>query len=298
LSDPYKVLEIERSATADAVRKAYRRLAKKLHPDLNPGNKDSEALFKEVSNAYEFLSDAEKRRQFDAGEIGASGAAPTRGPFYKDYAGAGDHAYGNHSAFTDFAGAEDIFNELFRRQPGQARHTRGRNQTYRLSIEFLEAVNGAIKRVTLPDGGVLDVAIPPGFQAGQLLRLRGKGAASADEGEPGDALVQISVNAHPYFVRKGDDIHIELPITLAEAVLGARIRAPTPTGVVMLTVPKGSNTGAVLRMKGRGVQRQDGYGDELIKLKVVLPQTSDPALEAFVGAWTPSPDDDPRRDMH
>jgi len=297
LSDPYKALEIERSATADEVRKAYRRLAKKLHPDLNPGNKDSEALFKEVSNAYDLLSDAEKRRQFDAGEIDASGAPPPRGPFYKDYAGAGDHAYENHSAFTDFAGAEDIFNELFRRQSGQARHARGRNQTYRLTIEFLEAVNGAIKRVTMPDGGMLDVAIPPGFQAGQLLRLRGKGAPSAGEGEAGDALVEISVKPHPYFVRQGDDIHIELPITLSEAVLGARIRAPTPTGVVMLTVPKGSNTGAVLRMKGRGVVRQDGHGDELIKLKVVLPQVADAALEAFLDAWTPSPDYDPRRDM-
>ena len=299
MNDPYETLEVERSATAAEVRKAYRRLAKKLHPDLNPGSKDAETLFKNLSNAYDLLSDAERRRQFDAGEIDAAGAVKSHGKFYKDYAGSAgaDGAYENHSAFTDFAGAEDIFAELFRRRPGQSPRVRGQDQTYGLLIEFLEAINGATKRVTLPGGGILDVAIPAGFRAGQTLRLRGKGAPSDGEGQPGDALVEVSIKPHPYFVRHGDDIHIELPITLAEAVLGARIRAPTPSGVVMLTVPKGSNTGAVLRMKGRGVLKPDGHGDELIKLKVMLPQAPDEALEAFLGAWTPSPDYDPRRDM-
>ncbi len=145
----------------------------------------------------------------------------SHGKFYKDYAGsaAADGAYENHSAFTDFAGAEDIFAELFRRRPGQSPHVRGQDQTYRLLIEFLEAINGATKRVTLPGGGILDVAIPAGFRAGQILRLRGKGVPSDGEGQPGDALVEVSIKPHPYFVRQGDDIHVELPITLAEAVL-------------------------------------------------------------------------------
>ena len=168
---------------------------------------------------------------------------------------------------------------------------------YRLSIEFLDAVNGATKRLTLPEGGTLDVTIPPGIQEGQILRLRGKGAPSLGEGEPGDALVEISINPHRFFARHGDDIHIDLPVTLAEAVLGARIRVPTPTGPVMLTVPKGSNTGAVLRLKGKGVPRRGGHGDELVKLKVMLPSEPNPELEAFLSNWTPGTSYDPRRDM-
>ena len=192
---------------------------------------------------------------------------------------------------------DDIFAELLRRRAREARHARGPDLHYHFSIEFLDAVNGATKVLTLPKGGTLHVTIPPGIQEGQILRLRGKGAPSLGEGEAGDALVEISINPHKFFSRQGDDIHLDLPITLTEAVLGAQIRAPTPRGPVVLTVPKGSNTGNVLRLKGRGVPRRDGHGDEFVTLKVMLPPEPNPELEAFLSNWTPGKSYDPRRDM-
>ena len=186
---------------------------------------------------------------------------------------------------------------MLRRRARDARHARGPDLHYQFSIDFLDAVNGATKALTLPKGGTLHVTIPPGIQEGQILRLRGKGAPSLGEGEAGDALVEISINPHKFFSRQGDDIHLDLPITLTEAVLGAQIRAPTPKGPVVLTVPKGSNTGTVLRLKGRGVPRRDGHGDEFVTLKVMLPPEPNPELEAFLSNWTPGKSYDPRRDM-
>ena len=299
MKDPYEILGIARDATSDGIRRAYRRLAKTLHPDLNPGNKASEERFKEVAAANALLSDPDKRQRFDAGEIDASGAEKPRQRYYKDYAAEAPAGgpYDNRSGFADFADTDDLFAQLFREQAQRQRRAPGADLRYRLAVDFLDAITGASKRITLPDGGTLNVSIPSGIEEGQTLRLRGKGAPSAGEGVAGDALVEISIVPHRFYTRAGDDIHLELPITLSEAVLGGRVKAPTPSGPVMLVVPKGSNTGAVLRLKGKGVARRNGHGDVLVTLKVALPLEPDPELEAFLTKWTPGPGYDPRREM-
>ena len=166
-----------------------------------------------------------------------------------------------------------------------------------MPVDFLDAVNGASRTITLPQGGTLNVTIPPGVEDGQILRLRGKGAPSLGEGRPGDALVQIVVRPHRYFTREGDDILLDLPITVKEAALGAEVRTPTTTGNVMLRIPKRSNTGDVLRLRGKGVKTRSGAGDELVKLKVMMPAEADPALDAFLADWKPAVSYDPRKEM-
>ena len=295
MKDPYEILGVARAAAPDEIRKAYLKLAKKLHPDLNPGDKKSESRFKEVASAYDLLSDPEKRRRFDSGEIDASGAEAPQERYYRDYAAqsADGNPYESRSGYADFTDTDDILAEIFRRQK---RRARGSDLRYSLAINFLDAVNGATKRINLPEGGSLDVNIPPGIQQGQVLRLRGKGAPSPGEGETGDALVEVSINPHPFFSRHGDNIHVDLPVTFAEAVLGAEIKTPTPTGPVMLKAPKGSNTGTVLRLKGKGVPRPGGRGDLLVKLKIMAPSEPNPELEAFLVTWSPA-NYDPRREM-
>jgi DnaJ-class molecular chaperone len=295
MKDPYEILGVARAAAPDEIRKAYHKLAKKLHPDLNPGDKTAESRFKEVAGAYDLLSDAEKRRRFDSGEIDATGAEKPQQRYYRDYAGQASDGdpYESQSGYADFADTDDILSQMFRRQ---TRRARGADLHYSLAVDFLDAVNGATKRINLPEGGSLDVTIPPGIQQGQTLRLRGKGAPSRGEGETGDALVEVSIHPHPFFTRHGDNIHLDLPVTISEAVLGGEIKTPTPTGPVMLKAPKGSNSGTVLRLKGKGVARPDGRGDLLVKLKIMAPTEPDPELEAFLAAWTPA-NYDPRKGM-
>ena len=299
MKDPYEILGVAKTATPEDIRKAYRQLAKKLHPDLNPGDKHAEERFKEVSAANEFLSDPDRRKRYDAGEIDASGVetAPPRGRFYREYAGGAGHPYESASGYADYAEGDDLFAELLRRSREQARRAPGADLHYELPVSFLDAVNGATRTIAMPQGGTLEVTIPPGVEDGQILRLRGKGAPSPGEGPPGDALVQIVVEPHRSFTREGDDIHVELPISIKEAALGGEVRAPTTTGGVMLKIPKRSNTGDVLRLKGKGVKRRDGAGDEFVKLKVVMPKAPDPELEAFLANWTPAAGDDPRKEM-
>jgi DnaJ-class molecular chaperone len=298
MKDPYDVLGVERTASLEDIRTAYRRLAKKLHPDLNPGNREAEERFKEVASAYDILSDKEKRQRYDDGEIDATGAERPRQRYYKDFASQPDQPYANSSGFADFADTDDILSEFLRQQAHARANARGPDLSYRLPVEFLDAVNGGTMRLNLPEGGTLDVRIPPGIVDGQTLRLRGKGAPGRGEGGPGDALVEVSIKPHRFFTRQGDDIHVEVPVTLNEAVLGGRINVPTPTGPVTMTVPKHANTGTVLRLRGKGVARADGgHGDEFVKLKLMLPEKPDPELETFLSNWEAGKTYDPRRDM-
>jgi DnaJ-class molecular chaperone len=296
-ADPYQTLGVKRDASQQDIQKAYRRLAKKLHPDLNPGNKKAEEEFKEVSAAYDLLGDADKRARFDRGEIDASGTERPQQRYYRDFAeGGASHPYASDAGFADFAGADDILSEIFGRGGRANLRARGQDVHYRLELDFLDAVNGAKRQLTLPDQSTLDVNIPPGTRDGQILRLRGKGRPGIGGGPPGDALIEIQVRPHPIFTRKGDDIHVELPISLKEAVLGGKVKVPTPSGTVTMTVPKWANTGRVLRLKGKGVPRADGgRGDEHVTLKVMLPETPDPELEKLIAQWQPADADAPRR---
>jgi DnaJ-class molecular chaperone len=299
--DPYVTLGVKKDATQNEIQKAYRRLAKKLHPDLNPGNKAAEEKFKELSAAYDLLNDPDKRARFDRGEIDASGTERPRQQYYRDFADQGGwSAYTSNAGFSDFgdyAGAEDILSEIFGRGGRAGRRRRGQDVHYHLDLSFLDAVNGGKQSIVLPDGTTLDVNLPPGMRDGQVLRLKGKGGAAAGDGPPGDALIEISVRPHPYFTRKGDDIYMDLPISLKEAVLGTKVKVPTPSGTVTAAVPKWSSTGRVLRLKGRGAPRPDGSkGDEYVTLKLMLPQKPDPELERFVAQWQPAADS-PRQSM-
>jgi DnaJ-class molecular chaperone len=297
--DPYELLGVKRDASQKDIQKAYRRLAKKLHPDLNPGSAEAEKQFKEVAAAYDLLSDPEQRARFDRGEIDSSGAEqPRQRYYYRDFADGAGNPYTSDAGFADFVDGDDILSAIFGRRAGGSRRRRGQDVRYWLEVDFLDAVNGATRRLTLPDGSVIDVAIPPGAHDGQVLRLRGKGMPGVGGGPRGDALVEIRVRPHPHFTRRGDDIHLEVPISLAEAVLGAKVDVPTPTGPVTMTVPKGVSSGRVLRLKGKGVPRANGSrGDEYVTLKVALPDKPDPELESFVAGWQAGRTHNPRQVM-
>jgi DnaJ-class molecular chaperone len=300
--DLYSVLGVAKSASAEDIAKAYRKLAKKLHPDLNPGDKKAEEKFKQVTAAYDILGDEAKRRRYDLGEIDASGQERPQQRYYREYAGGEDGArYRSTAGYEDLGAFSDLFGDLFGRGAGAGARgerfaMRGGDAQYRLEIDFLEAVNGAKKRITLPDGGTLDVTIPAGVEAGQVMRLKGKGMPGIGGGPTGDALVEIMVKPHPTFKREGDDILVEVPISFDEAVLGGKVEVPTITGNVFATVPPGSNSGKTLRLKGRGIKGKGGkYGDELVKLTVVMPERIDDDLRAFAEEWRKKHSYDPRK---
>jgi DnaJ-class molecular chaperone len=303
--NPYEVLGVKKEATADDIRKAYRALAKKHHPDLNPGNKQAEALFKEISAAYDLLSDADKRAKFDRGEIDEAGNEKPRAYAYQDFAeGAPGAKYRTSTENMSPEDLDDLFAYFgrggFGRGGGQGGgggaqfRMRGGDHQYSLTVDFLDAVNGAKQRLELAPGKSLDVTIPAGVRDGQVLRLAGQGSPGLGGGPAGDALIEIHIAPHALFRREGDDIHLELPVTLGEAVLGGRVTVPTPTGAVTMTVPPHSNTGSVLRLRGKGVA---GKGDELVTLKVVLPSEGDAELDAFLKEWTAKHPYDPRKGM-
>lgn len=298
MKNPYEVLGVTPKATAEEIRKAYRQLAKKYHPDLHPGDKAAEERFKEVSAAHDLLSDAEKRARFDRGEIDASGAEQRERSFYRTYAEGDEGAKywtGGDGGGGGFA--EDLFADLFGGGGRGARmRMRGSDISYSLRCPFLDAVRGARTRITLPDGRALDVSIPPGTHDRQTLRLKGQGMPGLDNGPAGDAFIEIHIEPHAFFHRKDDNIHVEVPVTLAEAALGGKIDVPTVDGPVTMTVPPNSNTGTTLRLRGKGVPSAGGArGDQYVTLKVVLPDQPDDELKAFLEKWAPAHGYDVRR---
>lgn len=303
--DPYDVLGVAKTASADEIKKAYRKIAKESHPDLHPGDAAAEARFKAAGTAFDLLKDPETRARFDRGEIDASGQErPRERPFYRDYAEQPGNPYRQGPRYEGFGDEADIFAEFLRRQARQGNaefgdhgfRARGPDAHYALEVPFLEAANGGTMRITLPGGKDLEVKIPRGVADGQTLRLRGKGGPGHGGGPPGDAYVTLSVRAHPVFTRDGDDIVMTLPITIDEAVLGAKVEAPTISGPVKVTVPRGASSGQVLRLRGRGIAAPGrGTGDQRIELKIVLPKSVDADLERFMEGWRKTHRYDPRK---
>ena len=309
--DPYKVLGVKKDASEAEIKKAYRALAKKYHPDLNIEDKGAADRFKAISQAYEIIGDPEKRKRFDAGEIDSSGQEKPERQFYRQYAegnegfkyrgrpgqGFGQGGPGGAEMF------EDVFSDLFGRGGGRGFEggfsnvrMRGQDARYTLTVDFLEAARGERRRITLPDGEALDVTIPSGVEDGQTLRLKGKGGAGVNGGPAGDAYVTIAVTPHADFERKGNDIHSDVPMSLDEAVLGGKIEVQTIGGPLTVTVPPGSNTGKTLRLKGRGITPGKGTaGDHYVHLKVVLPETPDAELKSFLESWRAKHHYDPRK---
>ncbi len=300
-TDPYAALGLTKSATAAEIKSAYRKLVRTSHPDLHPDDAGAEARFKAVSAAYDLLKDPDTRARFDAGEIDASGAERPHRTFYRDHAEAPGQGFGQGSGFGDFDDPADIFAHILRQRgrsgdPGFAQP--GPDVRYMLNVPFLDAVRGAKTRITLPEGGNLEVQIPKGMRDGQTLRLRGRGGQGYGGAPPGDAFVTVQVNAHPVFRRDGDDIAITLPITIDEAILGGKVSAPTIDGPVSVTIPKGASSGQILRLRGRGVGRPDGHaGDALIELRIVAPPVADTALSDFLREWRKTHAHDPRKAM-
>jgi DnaJ-class molecular chaperone len=295
MADPYQILGVARTASADEIRKAYRGLAKKNHPDLHPGDKGAEARFKAIASAYGIVGDEAKRASFDSGKIDGTGAEQHRQPERESYR---QHAearpgfkYERHWTGSDHE--DDLFADLFgRRASGKAR---GSDVNYTLAVAFIDAVNGAKKRVVMADGRTLDVTIPAGLKDGQTLRLRGQGLPGGGGAEPGDILVEIHVEPHAMFRREGNDTHATLPVTPGEALGGAKVPVQTVTGTVSLSIPKGSNTGTKLRLRGKGVTTKSGSGDHLVELQVILPDHADDELVRAVVDWEAKHPYDPRK---
>jgi DnaJ-class molecular chaperone len=281
MRDPYSVLGVARDADAAAIKKAYRRLAKQHHPDTKPGDARNAERFKEISAAYAIVGDAEQRGRYDRGEIDANGNP--RQPEFTARDPRGGFQRGGFQG--EFSGRpEDIFADLFSgfggfgSGPRRTTRTPGADRHYRLTVDFVDAVRGESPRLSLVNGKTLAVKLPPGVTSGQTIRLKGQGDASPNGGSQGDAIVEIQIAPHAFFRREGDDIHLDLPISINEALVGGAVEVPTIDGPVNLKIPKGSNTGAKLRLKGRGAAGEAGRGNQVVTLQVVLPEAPDEAL--------------------
>ena len=300
--DLYQRLGVKRGATEAEIKKAYRSLAKQLHPDRNKVNPKAAERFAQITNAYDLLSDKDKRARYDRGEIdeegnpkspfGGGGFGGGYGGGARPGGGGGTHSYeGFPGGFEagNTADLSDLFEGLFggagaRRGGARSRPPqKGADIAYRLKVPFIDAAALKEQRVTLSGGRTIDLKLPKGVEDGARIRLAGQGQEGP--GGRGDAIVTIEIAPHPFFTREGNNIRLTLPVTLKEAVLGAKVKVPTPDGAVMLTVPKGSSSGKLLRLKGRGFTARDGSrGDQLVMLFVELP-AGDAELERFAAEW-------------
>ena len=325
MRDPYDVLGVSKGASAADIKSAFRKLAKKLHPDANKHDPKAASRFAEINAAYEIVGDGEKRKAFDRGEIDAEGKPRFQG-FEGFGAGRPGGGFGGEGVFETFSfgpggsqraggraggrgfgGFEDILKEAF---SGGARGGRGGFQfeeeeftpahggdiTAAVTITLSEAAKGTKRRVQLPTGKEVEVKIPAGLAEGQQVRLKGQGGAGA-HGRPGDVLIAVTVAPHPLFERDGADLRLELPVTLYEAVLGGKVRVPTLDGAVELAIPPGTSSGRTLRVKGKGLPSKDGTGDLYATVRIVLPEHADGELEALMRKWSDGKPYDPRRDM-
>lgn len=298
MRDPYDILGVSKSASEAEIKKAFRTLAKKHHPDTHPGDAGAAKRFQEISAAYDILGDKEKRAKFDRGEIDAAGNARGFDPrahgfqsgpygsgrdFHFEYGGpgGGETAHGFR--------AEDIFADLFGGLGGggkkRTQPRKGEDFALAVTVSFDEAARGGTRRIALPDGREIDVRIPTGLKDGQQIRLKGQGGAGRLGGPSGDVLMTVTVAPHPYFTRDGNNLKLDLPITLKEAVLGGAVTVLTLTGPVTLKVPPGANSGTVLRLKGKGIETKPTPGDLYVRLAVTLPDKPDAGLKKFAEGW-------------
>ena len=318
MRDPYEVLGVPRSANAAAIKSAFRKLAKKYHPDANKDDPKAAARFAELNSANEIIGDADKRKQFDSGEIDAEGK-----PRFQGFPGGGPRGraggFETHTFRTGGGpgagggGFEDILNSMF----GAANARAGRSGaggggarfefdpgtmamdldvSVSMSVSLEESVKGAEKRVRLPTGKELNVKIPPGVVVGQLIRLKGQGE-TAQGHPPGDLLITISIAPHPFFKVDGSDVRLDLPITLYEAVLGGKVRVPTLGSAVELSIPKNTSSGRTFRLKGKGLPKAGGNGDLLVTIRIMLPDGNDSELEALMQKWRDAHPYNPRSDL-
>lgn len=293
MKDLYKILGVPRSASQDEIKKAYRKLAKELHPDLHPGDTKVADRFKEATAAYGILGDEKQRARYDRGEIDdqgnermaagfGTGGFGGRGGFRRSHTHTGGFGRTQEFSFSP----EDFFADIFGGRARGPTPQRGADRIYKLNIDFLDAVRGSKRRISLENGKTLDVNIPKNVRQGQQIRLKGQGGPGANGGPPGDALIEVDITPHPDFRLEGLDIHTDLPITLKEAVLGGEARVATIEGAVNVKIPPGSNSGKTLRLKGKGVEGKGGRGDQYVHLQVMLPDKMDDKLRRFIEEWS------------
>jgi DnaJ-class molecular chaperone len=329
MRDPYEVLGVQKNATPAAVKSAFRRLAKKLHPDANKSDKTAATKFAELNAAYEIVGDEAKRKAFDRGEIDAEGK-----PRFQGFGGGGQGPWGaapgHDGSFEHFTwgsdgfqrstgrgrgggfragtgGIDDILKEMFGGAASGGRRAQfeqddfagaaaSRDVTGSVTISLPEVLTGTSRRVHLPTGREIDAKIPAGLADGQTIRLKGQGMPGPG-GAAGDALITVTIAEHPLFKRDGANLRLELPVTLYEAVLGGKVRVPTLAGAVELAIPAGSSSGRTLRVKGKGLPAKDGAGDLYVTIRIVLPEGGDAELDELMNRWRDAKPYDPRREM-